>query len=68
MVIVMMMIIGRVPKYQIGKLLGIVTLLVALAFACIMIIGTDKSKETAKTNLEEQVDQNEKATTIENFP
>lgn len=65
MVIVMMMIIGRVPKYQIGKLLGIVTLLVALAFACIMIIGTDKSKETAKTNLEEQVDQNEKATTIE---
>lgn len=65
MVVIMMMIIGRVPKYQIGKLLGIIMLLIAFAFATIMIFGTDKSKETPKTNLEEQVAQNKKPSAIE---
>lgn len=65
MVIIMMMIIGRVPKLQIGKLMGIIMIMVALAFAIIMIFGTDKSKETSKTNLEEQVAQNKKSSTIE---
>ncbi len=65
MVIVMMMIIGRVPKYQIGKLMGVVMLIVAIAFASVMLIGTDKSKETSKTNLEEQVEQNKKASAVE---
>ncbi|HRN17303.1 MAG TPA: FtsW/RodA/SpoVE family cell cycle protein, partial [Xylanibacter oryzae] len=65
MVIIMMMIIGRVPKFQIGKLMGIIMIMVALVFAIIMIFGTDKSKETPKTNLEEQVVQNKKSSTIE---
>jgi cell division protein FtsW len=65
MVIIMMMIIGRVPKLQIGKLMGIIMIMVALVFAIIMIFGTDKSKETPKTNLEEQVVQNKKSSTIE---
>lgn len=65
MVVIMMMIIGRVPKYQIGKLLGIIMIIIAMAFATIMIFGTDKSKETPKRNLEEQVAQNKKSSTIE---
>lgn len=40
----MMMIIGRVPFSQIGKLLGIVALVVGLAFMSIMCFGKDEKK------------------------
>ena len=44
LVICMMMIIGRVPFSQIGKLLGIVALVVGLAFMSIMCFGKDEKK------------------------
>lgn len=64
-VILLMMIIGRIPKRQIGKLLGVVMLLIFLAFTSIMVLGTDKSNNNNKTNLEEQVDNNKKPSGIE---
>lgn len=44
LVICMMMIIGRVPFSQIGKLLGVVALVVGLAFMSIMCFGKDEKK------------------------
>ena len=38
-VIFMMMVIGRVPRQQLGKLIGCVTLLVALMVAMVMLLG-----------------------------
>lgn len=60
-VVVMMMIIGRVPGKQVGRLVGIVALSGALAVSAVMIFGTDKEKEiknTANTVLVEQADKN----------
>ena len=51
-----MMIIGRVPKRQLGRIMGAVVLLVGLALAGIMIIGKDKS-EIAEEQGMEQVDE-----------
>lgn len=53
--ILCMMIVGRVPTRQIGKLLGFVFILLAFGFACIMLVGKD-TKETPQNNtLTEQV-------------
>lgn len=53
--ILCMMIVGRVPTKQIGKLLGFVFILLAFGFACIMLVGKD-TKETPQNNtLTEQV-------------
>ena len=43
LVILMMMIIGHVPGKQIGKLMGITTLIIVVIFALVMMIGQDKS-------------------------
>lgn len=62
-VVVMMMIIGRVPGKQIGRLVGIVVLAGAMAVAAVMIFGTDKQKEknsTTNTVLVENADKNAK--------
>ena len=48
LVICMMMIIGRVPFSQIGKLLGIVALVVGLAFMSIMCFGKDEKTDKGK--------------------
>lgn len=42
-----MMIIGRVPMRQIGKLVGTALIAICIIFASIMIVGKDKG-DTAK--------------------
>lgn len=67
-VIVMMMFIGRVPGAQIGKLLGIVALLVVFLLCMVMIVGKDQPKEDSKQKMTEQVDKGkpkEKASMVE---
>jgi cell division protein FtsW len=53
-VILMMMIIGRVPMNQIGKLMGIVALVGIIAFVGVMTLGHVKPEDPNK-NLTEQV-------------
>lgn len=45
MVVFMMMLIGRVPATQLGKLLGITTLFISGVFAMVMFFGTDRQRE-----------------------
>ena len=49
-VIFMMMIIGRVPMIQLGKLLGLAGLLASLAFVSVMCLG----KDTRQTDSQKQ--------------
>ena len=62
--ILCMMIIGRVPMRQIGKLVGTALIAICVLFASIMIVGKDKS-DTAKpeNSLTEKVAQDEKEET-----
>lgn len=46
-VVFMMMLIGRVPARQLGKLLGVSVLLVSAVFAMVMAFGTDKEAQPA---------------------
>ena len=46
--ILCMMIIGRVPMRQIGKLVGAVMIVIVIAFAGIMIVGQDHGNEANK--------------------
>ena len=64
--VIIMMFIGRVPKQQLGRLLGVLTLLAAFGFAMIMLIGNEQ-KETAsseKMNMTEQVTEKKEKTGI----
>lgn len=57
LVVLLMMIIGRVPMIQIGKLMGVVTMIAAIAFMFIMVVGQDEHGDktaTAKTETVEQ--------------
>lgn len=55
--ILCMMIIGRVPNSQIGKLLAVVFIGIALMFTIIMVVGKDKNEQVSADNtLTEQVD------------
>ena len=54
-VIFFMMIIGRVPAQQLGKLIGGVTLIIVLAVMTIMIFGHDNGDATPGGQLTEQV-------------
>ena len=47
-VIFMMMVIGRVPNQQLGKLIGIVSLMGALAIGIVMLIGKQEEKMAAE--------------------
>ena len=62
--ILCMMIIGRVPMRQIGKLVGTALIAICIIFASIMIVGKDKG-DTAKpeNTLTEKVVQDEKEET-----
>ena len=62
--ILCMMIIGRVPMRQIGKLVGTALIAISVLFASIMIVGKDKG-DTAKpeNSLTEKVVQDEKEET-----
>lgn len=53
--ILCMMIIGRVPMSQIGKLMGGAAALIAIAFTVIMIVGKDKNEQPAESTLTENV-------------
>lgn len=54
--ILCMMIIGRVPMSQIGKLLGVAFIAITFAFVMIMLIGKDKNETPQADNtLTEQV-------------
>lgn len=44
-VVFMMMLIGRVPATQLGKLLGITTLFISGVFAMVMFFGTDRQRK-----------------------
>lgn len=46
-----MMLIGRVPMNQIGKLVGLGMIVIVTAFAGIMIVGQDKGEEGNKPEI-----------------
>ena len=60
-VIFMMMLIGRVPIRQLGKLMGIVLLSVALLVGMIMTFGNDNTQQQVGKQLTEQVASTEEA-------
>lgn len=60
-VVVCMMFIGRVSLKQIGKLLGVVTILGVLFVASIMLLGTDRNRENTRGNVTERVEQQQEA-------
>lgn len=47
-VVFCMMIVGRVPFSQLGKLVGVVVIIASLALASIMLFGNDKKEITAE--------------------
>lgn len=53
-VILLMIFIGKVPKVQLGRLLGSVTLLIALVITVVMVFGDDK-KAVDNTNNDKQL-------------
>lgn len=54
-VIFAMMIVGRVPVQQLGKLAGSVAIVAVLVITVVMVFGKDKDATDPKTNLTEQV-------------
>jgi cell division protein FtsW len=54
-VIFLMMVLGRVPMQQLGKLLGVVVLFGVVLFVLIMAVGTDHSQDVASQTLTEEV-------------
>lgn len=50
-VVFMMMLIGRVPATQLGKLLGITTLFISGVFAMVMFFGTDRQRENSVSDV-----------------
>ncbi len=54
-VILMMMIIGRVPASQIGKLLGVVMLMAVFFFSAIMMLGEDRQPKNTNLQMTEEV-------------
>lgn len=54
-VIFLMMVIGRVPMVQLGKLLGVVLLCVSLAVGVVMALGNDEPQENPNLTKTEEV-------------
>lgn len=59
-VVFLLMFIGKVPKTQLGKLLGVVMLTLVFAVSMIMLLGHDKEKEAAEATKLVSVEQVEK--------
>ena len=59
-VVFLMMFIGKVPKAQLGKLLGTVMLALALVVTMVMVFGHDEKKEAAQSPKQQLVQQEEK--------
>ncbi len=60
LVILLMMVIGRVPMRQLGKLMGVTLALILVIFAGVMLLGTDRGDVEASKNMTEQVAQQKK--------
>ena len=56
-VVFMMMILGRVPMQQLGKLLGVVVLIVAFMVALIMLVGKEEKAVNPDQTLVQQIDE-----------
>ncbi len=66
-VVILMMFIGLVPFRQLGKLVGILTLLVVFAVSMVMIVGHDttQQQEEEKLTKTEQLEQPRKRNTLD---
>ena len=60
LVILLMMVIGRVPMRQLGKLMGVTLALILVIFAGVMLLGTDRGDVETSKNMTEQVPQQKK--------
>ena len=60
LVILLMMVIGRVPMRQLGKLMGVTLALILVSFAGVMLLGTDRGDVETSKNMTEQVAQQKK--------
>ena len=56
LVVYMMMILGRVPVSQLGKILGVVVILVAAALSFVLIFGHAKATDAPEQSLTENVE------------
>lgn len=54
-VIFLMMVVGRVPAQQLGKLMGVVSIFIVGIVTLVMVLGKDQQSENNKNNLTEQV-------------
>ncbi len=52
LVVFMMMLIGRVPASQLGKLLGVTALVISGVFAMVMVFGTDRQREKTVSDVD----------------
>ena len=60
LVILLMMVIGRVPMRQLGKLLGVTLAFILSVFAGVMLLGTDRGNVNSNKKMTEQVEQGKK--------
>jgi hypothetical protein len=60
LVILLMMVIGRVPMRQLGKLMGVTLVLILVILAGVMLLGTDRGDVETSKNMTEQVAQQKK--------
>ncbi|MBF1449400.1 MAG: FtsW/RodA/SpoVE family cell cycle protein [Prevotella oris] len=60
LVILLMMVIGRVPMRQLGKLLGVTLAFILAVFAGVMLLGTDRENVNSNKKMTEQVEQGKK--------
>lgn len=58
-VIFFMMVVGRIPAQQLGKLIGGVVIFIVTIVTLVMVLGKDIKQEDPKNNLTEQVAQDE---------
>lgn len=54
-VIFLMMVVGRVPAQQLGKLIGVVVILIVAVIASVMILGKEETPENMPNNLTDKV-------------
>ena len=57
LVVYMMMILGRVPVSQLGKILGVVVILIAAALSFVLVFGHAKATEVPEQTFTENVEQ-----------
>ena len=60
LVILLMMVIGRVPMRQLGKLLGVTLAFILAVFSGVMLLGTDRGNVNSNKKMTEQVEQGKK--------